>query len=97
MLSVVLLGRKLEMQLACTLAIRVCWIIKYMNNVIFGGYIVRRGVNPLTRVLEYSIKEFWNGVQVDEPESERVSNERLPTPEILPEADASSDVAYLLY
>lgn len=64
MLSVVLLGRKLEMLLACTLAIRVCWIMKYMNNVIFGGNIVRRGVNPLTRVLEYSIKEFWSGVQV---------------------------------
>ncbi|KAI5311477.1 hypothetical protein L3X38_000203 (mitochondrion) [Prunus dulcis] len=58
------------MQLACTLAIRVCWIMKSMNNVIVGGYIVRRGVNPLTSVLEYSIKELGNGVQVDEAEPE---------------------------
>lgn len=68
--------------------------MKSMNNVILGGYIVRRGVNPLTRVLEYSIKKLGNGVQVDEPEPEIVSNEPLPTPEILPGADAYSDVAY---
>ena len=61
------------MQLACTLAIRVCWIMKSMNNVIVGGYIVRRGVNPLTSVLEYSIKELGNGVQVDEAEPEMIS------------------------
>lgn len=83
------------MQLACTLAIRVCWIMKSMNKVIVGETIFRRGVNPSTRVLEYSIKELGNGVQVDEPEPERVSNEPLPTPEILPGADAYSDVAYL--
>lgn len=54
-----------------------------------------RGINPLTRVLEYSIKELGNGVQVDEPEPEMVSNELLPTPERLPGVAAYSDVAYL--
>lgn len=45
-------------------------------------------VNSLTRVLKYSIKEPGNGVQVDEPEPEIVSNEPLPIPERLSEISA---------
>jgi len=66
--------------------------MKSINKVIVGETIFHRGVNPLTRVLEYSIKELGNGVQVDESEPKRVSNEPLPTPERLPGADAYSDV-----
>ena len=42
-----------------------------MNNVIVGGYIVRRAVNRSTRVLESSIQELGNDARVD-PETERV-------------------------
>jgi len=56
------LGRESQMQLACTLAICVCWIMKSMNKVIVGETIFRCGVNLLTKVLEYSIKELRNGV-----------------------------------
>ncbi|KAF8010046.1 hypothetical protein BT93_J0881 [Corymbia citriodora subsp. variegata] len=36
-------------------------VLKILNNVIIGGYIVRRAVNPSTRILEYTIHEFDGG------------------------------------
>ncbi|KAA8547684.1 hypothetical protein F0562_004113 [Nyssa sinensis] len=70
------------------------YVLKSMNNVIVGGYIVRRAVNPSTRILEYSIQELGNGVQVDEPEPEIVP-EPLSTQAIVPGTDPYTDVAYL--
>ncbi|XP_022879695.1 PHD finger protein MALE MEIOCYTE DEATH 1 [Olea europaea var. sylvestris] len=40
-------------------------VLKAMNNVIVGNYIVRRAVNRLTRVLEYSIHDLKGGTQDD--------------------------------
>ncbi|XP_047312803.1 PHD finger protein MALE MEIOCYTE DEATH 1 [Impatiens glandulifera] len=37
------------------------YVLKSLNNVIVGGQIVRRAVNPSTRVLEFSIHEVENG------------------------------------
>lgn len=39
------------------------YVLKSMNNVVVGGLVVRRAMNPSTRVLEYTIQEFGNDVQ----------------------------------
>ncbi|XP_060183792.1 PHD finger protein MALE MEIOCYTE DEATH 1 [Lycium barbarum] len=44
------------------------YVLKSMNNVIVGGYVVRRAVNRATRVLEYTIQELRN---CDQPEQEK--------------------------
>ncbi|KAL2504454.1 PHD finger protein MALE MEIOCYTE DEATH 1 [Abeliophyllum distichum] len=40
-------------------------VLKAMNNVIVGNYIVRRAVNRSTRVLEYSIQDLKGGTRID--------------------------------
>ncbi|VFQ99703.1 unnamed protein product [Cuscuta campestris] len=44
-------------------------VLKSMNNVIVGSYVVRRAVNRVTRVLEYTLHELRNGVEVQERSS----------------------------
>ncbi|KAK3039344.1 hypothetical protein RJ639_028744 [Escallonia herrerae] len=68
-------------------------VLKAMNNVIVGGYIVRRAVNPSTRVLEFTIQEVGNDDQV-EPEREIVT-EPIQAPAVAPGVDVYSDVYYL--
>lgn len=34
------------------------YVLKSMNNVIVGSYLVKRAVNPATRILEYSIRDI---------------------------------------
>lgn len=62
------------------------YVLKSMNNVIVGSYIVCRAVNPSTRVLEYTIHELGNRVLINEPEPEIVL-EPLPVPALVPGAD----------
>lgn len=48
------------------------YVLKSMNNVIVGSHLVRRAVNPKTRILEYSIDELGDGVtpvRATEPEA----------------------------
>ncbi|CAH9138970.1 unnamed protein product [Cuscuta epithymum] len=44
-------------------------VLKSMNNVIVGSYVVRRAVNKATRVLEYTIQELNDGVKASEHSS----------------------------
>ena len=46
------------------------YVLKSLNNVIVGNYVVRRTVNPTTRILEYSIHELGNRSKANEPEPE---------------------------
>ncbi|XP_057972662.1 PHD finger protein MALE MEIOCYTE DEATH 1 [Malania oleifera] len=76
------------------------YVLKSMNNVIVGSYIVRRAVNPSNRVLEYSIQELANGVLVNETEPEAESEpgfvpEPTPVPTRVAGADVYSDMIYL--
>ncbi|KAL3568477.1 hypothetical protein D5086_031128 [Populus alba] len=65
------------------------YVLKSMNNVVVGKYVVQRAVNPKTRILEYSIEEFGDGIipVKSEPESETV-----PAQPLLPGADVNADV-----
>ncbi|KAF3649724.1 putative PHD finger protein MALE MEIOCYTE DEATH 1-like isoform X2 [Capsicum annuum] len=67
------------------------YVLKSMNNVIVGGYVVRRAVNRVTRVLEYTIQELRN---CDQPEQEK-----LPKPvqdyDANPGSDGYTDVLFL--
>ncbi|KAG9157545.1 hypothetical protein Leryth_022782 [Lithospermum erythrorhizon] len=42
-------------------------VLKEMNNVIVGKNVVRRTVNPVTRILEYSIREGGNEANLSQP------------------------------
>ncbi|XP_027177678.1 PHD finger protein MALE MEIOCYTE DEATH 1 [Coffea eugenioides] len=42
------------------------YVLKSLNNVVVGGYIVRRMVNRATRKLEFTIEEVKNGVKFGE-------------------------------
>ncbi|XP_009789304.1 PHD finger protein MALE MEIOCYTE DEATH 1 [Nicotiana sylvestris] len=67
------------------------YVLKSMNNVIVGGYVVRRAVNRATRVLEYTIQELRNCDQSEQ--------EKLPEPvqnyAVNPGTDVYSDVLCL--
>uniref|UniRef100_A0A7N0UKI6 PHD-type domain-containing protein n=3 Tax=Kalanchoe fedtschenkoi TaxID=63787 RepID=A0A7N0UKI6_KALFE len=45
------------------------YALKSMNNVIVGNYVVRRAVNPNTRILEYNIREI-DGCEQCQPEEQ---------------------------
>ncbi|XP_021893734.1 PHD finger protein MALE MEIOCYTE DEATH 1-like [Carica papaya] len=70
------------------------YVLKSMNNVIVGRYIVRRAVNPATRILEYTIHELADSFRTKESESE-VVQERIRGPALVPGIDVYSDVAVL--
>nr|GLL18976.1 PHD finger protein MALE MEIOCYTE DEATH 1 [Ipomoea trifida] len=71
-------------------------VLKSMNNVIVGSYVVHRAVNRATRVLEYTLQELKNRDQTDQ---ERVL---VPEPDkpasltAVPPVDVFGDV-YCLY
>lgn len=64
------------------------YVLKSLNNVIVGNQIVRRAVNPKTRILEYTIHELRNGIQLTE---EQESTENLE-PTVTPGKDIYNDV-----
>ncbi|MED6110595.1 hypothetical protein PIB30_044515 [Stylosanthes scabra] len=74
------------------------YVLKSLNNVIVGNYVVRRMVNPSTRILEYTIHEVGNGFKsqeiVVEPEAMALV---VPQDESSrkPGGDVYSDVFYL--
>ncbi|XP_021893728.1 PHD finger protein MALE MEIOCYTE DEATH 1 [Carica papaya] len=70
------------------------YVLKSMNNVIVGRYIVRRAVNPATRILEYTIHELADGFRTKESEPE-VVQERIRGPALVPGIDVYSDVTVL--
>ncbi|XP_010034488.2 PHD finger protein MALE MEIOCYTE DEATH 1 [Eucalyptus grandis] len=64
-------------------------VLKILNNVIVGDYVVRRAVNPLTRILEYTIHEFDGG---REP-PEQLVKETLLSPSLAVGHDVYKDMA----
>ncbi|XP_010528997.1 PREDICTED: PHD finger protein MALE MEIOCYTE DEATH 1 [Tarenaya hassleriana] len=73
------------------------YVLKSMNNVIVGSVVVRRSVNPTTRILQYTIQELDNETKVAEPEKEIVK-ENLPlriSIEFQPGADIYRDLFFL--
>lgn len=56
------------------------YVLKSLNNVIVGNQMVRRAVNPKTRILEYTIHELRNGVQLTEEQESTQNSEPISTP-----------------
>ncbi|GAB2299180.1 hypothetical protein Dimus_033252 [Dionaea muscipula] len=57
------------------------YVLKSMNNVIVGNHIVRRSINPVHRVLEYSIQELYgngNSSAANGGETETLNHHQLP-------------------
>lgn len=74
------------------------YVLKSMNNVIIGNYIVRRAVNPTSRILEYTIHEEGDHTVMDsEPDTEiALSKPQLQLSQtLLPGVDVYNDVVYL--
>lgn len=72
------------------------YVLKSLNNVIVGNYVVRRMVNPTTRILEYNIHELGNGFKAPEPEPEmKVLVEHVAESDQTPGIDVYSDVVFL--
>lgn len=71
------------------------YVLKSMHNVIIGSDIVRRAVNPATRLLEYTIREYSKGVEIIEPEEEPFPDTKLPLSSYEHGADVYKDVLYI--
>ncbi|KAK4275005.1 hypothetical protein QN277_018151 [Acacia crassicarpa] len=75
------------------------YVLKSLNNMIVGNYIVRRMVNPTTRILEYNIHEHGNGSKSPQPHSGLKVLNSIETPPVeseqVPGIDVYNDVAYL--
>ncbi|KAF7816318.1 PHD finger protein MALE MEIOCYTE DEATH 1 [Senna tora] len=73
------------------------YVLKSLNNVIVGNYVVRRMVNPTTRILEYNIHELGNGCKAPEPPEPEMKVLVEPPEESdqVPGIDVYSDVVYL--
>ena len=69
------------------------YVLKSMNNVIVGNHVVRRSVNPATRILEYTLRELGK-LGKGTPDSD-MELETIPKLSIVPGADVYSDVVYL--
>ncbi|CAL0315703.1 unnamed protein product [Lupinus luteus] len=72
------------------------YVLKSLNNVIVGNHVIRRMVNPYSRILEYTIHEIGNGMKEPEMEAEvmahvypRVESCRRPS------FDVNNDVLYV--
>ncbi|CAK7338934.1 unnamed protein product [Dovyalis caffra] len=68
------------------------YVLKSMNNVVVGKYVVRRAVNPKTRILEYSIDELGDGIS---PVEAKPESEAVPAQPLVPGADVNADVVYI--
>ncbi|PON43397.1 Autoimmune regulator [Parasponia andersonii] len=78
------------------------YVLKSLNNVVVGNQIVRRAVNPSTRILEYTIHEVGDlATKVSESERETLVNPiskpiiSTPSPTLVPGIDVYNDVVYL--
>lgn len=67
------------------------YVLKSMNNVSIGGYVVRRSVNRLTRKLEYTIEEAKNGTRVQT----ETALDMVEASCIVPGNDVYGDVFYM--
>lgn len=72
------------------------YVLKSLNNVIVGNYVIRRMVNPSTRILEYTIHELGDGVKAPKVEpgamayvDPQVESSRMPG------NDVYTDVLYV--
>ncbi|XP_065850081.1 PHD finger protein MALE MEIOCYTE DEATH 1 [Euphorbia lathyris] len=70
------------------------YVLKSMNNVIVGRHVVRRAVNPTTKILEYSIDEHGTGDRVSGMKALEIA-ENIPAPPMVPGADMYSDLGHL--
>lgn len=70
------------------------YVLKSLNNMIVGDFIVQRSVNSSTRVLEYSIKQFDNGGTVHEPDP-KIHPEQDQLRPMLSLTDVYADIVYL--
>ncbi|XP_027333697.1 PHD finger protein MALE MEIOCYTE DEATH 1 [Abrus precatorius] len=72
------------------------YVLKSLNNVIVGNYVVRRMVNPSTRILEYTIHELGKGFKAAEQEHEVMAHvDQQVESSWVPCSDVYSDVLYL--
>lgn len=71
------------------------YVLKSMNNVIVGGCIICRAVNPRTRLLEYTIREVENGAAQPDPEVDLAPTPVLQPKVIVPGNDVYTDIEYL--
>ncbi|KAJ4840879.1 hypothetical protein Tsubulata_010374 [Turnera subulata] len=64
------------------------YVLKSMNNVTVGIHVVRRAMNPKTRILEYCVDELGDGVKPLPP---------VPEPKVIlePGRDVYTDLSYL--
>ncbi|KAM7277868.1 hypothetical protein ACFE04_005002 [Oxalis oulophora] len=69
------------------------YVLKSLNNVIIGNYIVYRAVNPMTRILEYSIRELGNETDPNSKVPAVQNPEHIS--ELVPGADVYRDVVCL--
>lgn len=71
------------------------FVLKSLNNFMVGNHVVRRAVNPSTRILEYTLHEVVNGV-VTEPETHAEPSPAYDYPPAsAPGSDVYSDVMFL--
>lgn len=75
------------------------YVLKSMNNVVVGNHIIRRAVNPMTRILEYTIHDLGGA-----DGSEILPDKVPPKPLVIPSSssrglisglDVYNDVVYL--
>ncbi|XP_042503063.1 PHD finger protein MALE MEIOCYTE DEATH 1 [Macadamia integrifolia] len=79
------------------------FVLKSLNNFIVGDYVVRRAINPSTRVLEYTIDEVVDGAIAEEGSKvtpvDHVALERAtfypPVPYSLAGSDVYADILFL--
>ncbi|KAL5102137.1 hypothetical protein RYX36_006464 [Vicia faba] len=80
------------------------YVLKSLNNVIVGNYVVRRMVNPSSRILEYTIHELGKGFNAPEVEHGVMtvadnpqvdSSSTAGASSLTPGNDVYSDVVYL--
>ncbi|KAJ4962060.1 hypothetical protein NE237_021970 [Protea cynaroides] len=76
------------------------FVLKSLNNFIVGNYVVRRAINPFTRVLEYTIDEIDDGATSKEvsPVNFRMLQRAKiypPPPPLSPGSDVYMDILFL--
>ncbi|CAI9276253.1 unnamed protein product [Lactuca saligna] len=72
------------------------YVLKSMNNVIVGGYVVRRAVNSTTGVLEYSLQDTLENITQEPEETDRVDSV-IPKYKSGSGSDVYRDLTFLYY